>query len=210
MRLTGPADATPDGPARDPVAELDLGISIGLEPQAMFDDSASGVVVTRSSSWWNKTLCATCGHTFRRGDQALVDSAARTVQHLVAGIDCGIVPASQNLPADGIDRNEFAAGLLETWPSRAAVTRLAAGDWRIPRPGRGARQGVPTCLYCGHTFRPGEYVVICPCQTTQDNQAACGVAVHRDPAAGLSCWEKWQPGGTLNVCPTTTARLWPA
>lgn len=184
--------------------ELALGISVGLEPRAAFaDEGASGVAVTRSSSWWNRTLCRTCGHTFRRGDRALVDPAARTVMHLVPGLDCGTDPDGART-ADGApgDRDAFTGGLLATWPANVPLSRIASDDWRVPRPG--GRKSVPACLYCGHTFRAGEYVVICPCQP---GQPACETAVHRDPAAGLPCWDRWRPAGRLSVCPTTTARL---
>jgi hypothetical protein len=190
-------------------AELALGISLGREPQAIFaDDTATGVVITRSSSWWNRTRCFTCGHTFRRGDQALVNAVTRTVQHLVPGLECGVNPdagpdAALEVAQDGgQDRHAFAASLLTTWKPRIPVVRLAADDWRLPRP---ARRATPTCLYCSHTFRPGEYVAICPCRTAADMDPACGAAVHRDPAAGLPCWDRWQPTGVLAVCPTTAA-----
>jgi hypothetical protein len=185
--------------------ELELGISVGREPQAAFsEDTVSGVVITRSSSWWNKQRCKTCGHTFRRGDRVLVDSVARTAQHLVPGLHCGTDPGDPGTTtANGADdRDAFADGLLSTWPANVPISRLAPTDWRIPR--GGGQQAAPACLYCGHTFRPGEYVVICPCQPSKQ---ACGTAVHRDPAAGLPCWDRWQPTGKLTVCPTTTARL---
>jgi len=192
----------------DAAAALELGISIGSEPQAVFaDDTVSGVLTTRSASWWNFTRCRTCGHTFRRGDRVLVDAAARTVQHLMPGVDCGTDPDGTEPGRGNGDRDEFSAGLLATWPTGAAVTRLAADDWRIPCREDGWRDQAPTCLYCGHTFRPGEYVVVCPCQAGQGLPAACQTAVHRDPAAGYPCWERWQPSGRLTICPTTTARL---
>lgn len=198
-------------------AEINLGISVGQEPQAAFtDDTASGVVVTRSSSWWNHRRCTTCGHTFRRGDRVLVDSGAQTAQHLVPGLNCGIDPEAADAPAGSAvpgtpgtsDRDEFAAGLLKTWPPSVAISRIAPTDWRIPRPG--SRRQPPTCLYCGHTFRPGEYVVICPCiagTPDEPGKPACQTAVHRDPAAGLPCWERWQPDGTLTRCPVTLAQV---
>jgi hypothetical protein len=195
-------------------AELARGIEAGLEPLTAFtDDGASGVVTTRSSSWWNYLPCATCGHTFRRGDRVLVDAVERNVQHLVPGLECGTLPdldgpASEGtggLAATGGDKDEFTAGLNHTWPPSVQLSRIAENDWRLPRPG--GRRLPPTCLYCGHTFRTGEYAVVCPCRTTERKAAACGAAVHRDPAAGLPCWDRWQPGGMLTVCPTTTARL---
>jgi len=208
VRLTDPdTDDEPPAP-RKPLppagveTELMLGISVGLEPQAAFaDDTASGVVITRSSSWWNRTRCRTCGHTFRRGDRALVSAAARTAQHLMPGLDCGVDPDTASALSTA-DRDDFADGLLTTWPANVPVSRLAPDDWRIPR--RGSGPASPTCLYCGHTFRAGEHVVICPCQPTM---LTCEAAVHRDPAAGLPCWDRWQPTGRLAVCPTTTAKL---
>jgi hypothetical protein len=205
VRVTDPDFVDPEVPPPPPSGvntELMLGISVGLEPQASFiDDTASGVVITRSSSWWNRTRCQTCGQTFRRGDPALVDSAARTALHLVPGLDCGADPGSSSALSSA-DRDAFAVGMLSTWPANVPVSRLAPSDWRLPR--RGSPREAPTCLYCGHTFRAGEYLVICPCQP---GQPACAAAVHRDPAAGLPCWDRWQPTGRLAVCPTTLAKL---
>jgi hypothetical protein len=194
VRLTG-ADA------------LATGIAIGGEPRAAFaSDTASGELTTQSSSWWNHRRCLTCGHTFRHGDRARVDAITRTVVHLEPGLHCGTGPAPEGPAAvPNGDRDEFAAGLLATWAPTAPVTRLPPEDWRIPRAGSARR--APVCLYCGHTFRAGEYIVICPCQAGQGEAAACAAAVHRDPAAGLPCWDNWQPAGRLAICPTTTARL---
>lgn len=207
MRLSE-AEQTPD----DETHLLTLGIERGLAPQAAFaDEGAAGVVTTRSSSWWNFRRCKTCGHTFRHGDRALVDPLRKTAQHLVAGLACGSSPESpagrdEEATRDAVsERDDFAAGLLRTWPATAPVIRIETGDWRLPRPRGGSR--APVCLYCGHTFRPGEYVVVCPCRTGAGAPPACGSAVHRDPAAGLPCWENWQPGGLLTICPITSARL---
>jgi hypothetical protein len=197
--------AAPDGAE----VRLLLGIGAGLEPPtASPDETATGVVITRSSSWWNRTRCQTCGHTFRRGDRALVDAAARTARHLVPGLPCGTHPETGGTeagPTAADERDEFIAGMLSAWPSRVPVTRISPADPRLPRPGRDVVS--PACLYCGHSFRIGEYVVTCPCQSSQGEPPACAAAVHRDPTAGLPCWDKWQPAGTLAVCPTTAARL---
>ena len=222
MRLTGLEAEPPDALRPSGVAaELALGIEVGLEPQAGFaDDGASGKVTTRSSSWWNYRRCKTCGQTFRRGDLVLVDAIGRTVKHLAPGLRCGTrepgAPdtgagspdageAEAGRAAVNGDKHEFTAGLLHTWPAGLRLSRIAEDDWRLPRP-RSTREA-PACLYCGHTFRAGEYVVICPCRAALGEDPACGAAIHRDPAAGLPCWDNWQPGGTLTVCPTTTAKL---
>ena len=205
MRLIGQEATPPDAILpRKVAAELTLGIEVGLEPQAGFsDDGASGMVTTQSSSWWNFRRCKTCGHTFRRGDRVLVDAMARTVKHLTPGLNCG--SDAESAVVAGEDRDAFTAGLLFTWPPMVSITRIGAGDWRIPRPG--STWQAPTCLYCGHTFRAGEYVVVCPCQSDQGRPPACATAVHRDPAAGLPCWDNWQPSGQLTICPTTTVKL---
>jgi hypothetical protein len=213
VRVSGQAAETAVAPPGKVTAQLSLGIERGLEPQAAFaDDGATGVVTTRSSSWWNFRRCKTCGHTFRRGDRVLVDPVRRIAQHLVPGLACGTDPDADLAVGEpaatravGRDRDDFAAGLLKTWPSAVPVSRIGASDWRLPRPDRGRQ--APACLYCGHTFRPGEYVVVCPCRTAIGEKPACATAVHRDPAAGLPCWDTWQPGGTLTVCPTTRAHL---
>lgn len=207
MRLTGQEEGqSAIAPSGGVAAELALGIEAGLEPQAGFaDDEASGVVTTRSSSWWNYRRCKTCGHMFRRGDRALINAVARTVQHLVPGLACGTDPDAAAVAAPGGDRDQFTAGLLATWPANVPLMQIEAGDWRLPRPG-GTWQA-PACLYCGHTFRVGEYVVVCPCQSDQGLPPACATAVHRDPAAGLPCWDNWQPSGKLKICPTTTVKL---
>lgn len=187
--------------------ELSLGIEEGFDPKPHpGGDSAltaDGIVITRSWSWWNGTYCRTCGHTFRRGDRVLVTSPTRAVQHLVPGLECGTDPEPSPDPGTA-ERNDLAAGLLACWPTSAPESQLAPDDWRIPRPGTRADRRPPVCLYCGHTFRAGEYVVICPCTP---ERPACGAAVHRDPAAGLPCWDRWHPEGDLLVCPITLARL---
>jgi len=210
MPAEKPRGLSPAGVPRD----LSLGIQIGLEPQADFaDDGASGAVTTRTSSWWAGRRCTTCGQTFRRGDRVLINAVKRTALHLAPRLACGIDPhpvdsaptAAADTATAASDKDEFTAGLLSTWPASIRLRRIAEDDWRLPRPG--AKLAAPACLFCGHTFRAGEYVVICPCRTACGEPTACGAAVHRDPAAGLPCWDSWQPGGVLTVCPTTTAKL---
>jgi len=187
-------------------ADLLLGIEDGLDPRPA-DDGAGpdGDVVTGPSSWWNHRLCKTCGHSFRRGDRVRIDRGARAVVHLDLALDCAVTEQKEAESAARQGDLETAAlseGLLAAWPPQVPVTRIPLGDWRLPNPATGLP--APVCLYCGHTFRAGEYVVVCPCQP---EQMACGAAVHRDPAAGLSCWERWRPAGRVTVCPVTLAKV---
>ncbi|WP_250287140.1 hypothetical protein [Frankia sp. CiP1_Cm_nod2] len=98
----------------------------------------------------------------------------------------------------------FAAGLLVAWPPAGdvPVVRLAAHAPQVARPGPGL--DAAGCLVCGHTFRPGEQVVVCPCGMYRE---VCVAAVHRDPVAGLTCWDDWRPDGGLTHCPVTLNRV---
>lgn len=169
--------------------ELARGIEAGFAPQL---PDAHGESVTVAASWWFSLTCRTCGHTFRRGDRVRADAQTRLVEHLEPGLGCAGGPAAGQVP----ETDRFSAGLLAAWPSQADVTELAEDDWRLPRPASG--HAGQRCLYCAHTFRPGERVVVCPCRRAG---AACGAAVHRDPARGLPCWDQWRPSGTVPVCP---------
>ncbi len=205
----------------DESAEFEFGVRQGSDPQPAFRATSSGVALTRPGSWWSYRYCTTCGHTFRRGDRVLLEG--RRVRHLVPGLNCGTGGTGGTGPqqdaadggtaggetADGGDVLGFTEGLLSAWPPGrgVAVVTVAADDWRIPQPGS---RRPPVCLFCAHTFRPGELVVVCPCRPGHRDRAdriACGAAVHRDPAAGLPCWERWRPAGGLTICPVTKARV---
>ncbi|HET9895630.1 MAG TPA: hypothetical protein VFQ44_11945 [Streptosporangiaceae bacterium] len=196
--------------------ELQYGILLGETPRPEPEDErADGSAVTRLSSWWNHLRCLRCGHTFRRGDSVRVNDRERTVLHLAPVLNCGI-PRPEDAGADE-EIAAFREGLRLAWPATQGVRlrRLAADDWRIPKGPDDVREA-NVCLECGHTFRPGEYVIVCPCRPEQAAgpdgptlDAGCGRAVHRDPAAGLSCWDSWRPDGTVPVCPVTqTAVRW--
>ncbi len=191
----------------------------GLDPQPAREVvNASGDAVTSPGSWWNHTRCTSCGQTFRRGDHVrVIEGTSQSVIHADPWLDCppreevaaGDRSVAHRATADtsGGDRisdaAEFAAGLLGAYPvaGKVPVIPLKPDDWRVARPG-----GIlpPRCLYCGHTFRAGEHVVVCPCRP---HDMLCGTAVHRDPAAGLNCWEAWRPDSSLSVCPVTLSRV---
>jgi len=185
-----------------------MGIRAAFEPPPD-DEGTADQATTTLMSWWNHLQCETCGHTFRRGDRVRHDAQTSAVAHLDPALNCGApvdaaAPVTADTPADGTDDlSEFADGLDTTWPPAGdtPVTRLEPGDWRTmePRPPLARAR----CLYCGHTFRNSEHVIVCPCSPSAP---ACGAAVHRDPAAGLICWESWQPSGQVRLCPVTSSR----
>lgn len=172
--------------------------------------AGSGETVTTLISWWNHLLCDACGHTFRRGDRVVRDAMTRTVRHLEPTLGCseraGQASASASDDGDVADPDDlraFAEGLHKAWPPEIGVpvTHLSPDDWRVRRPPEPLER--TRCLYCAHTFRPDEQVVICPCSP---QSPVCGAAVHRDPIAGLVCWESWRPEGDVRSCPVTAQR----
>jgi hypothetical protein len=192
----------------DDVAEFRVGVTSAFEHDGVTDTSGAevGPAVTTLVSWWNHLLCDRCGHSFRRGDRVLRDSRTWTVRHLDARLACAGAGDDDAPTAPAAELAEFAAGVDEAWPPAVdvPVTQLAADDWRVLRP-----PGLLTrarCLFCAHTFRAGEHIVVCPCRPADP---ACGAAVHRDPAAGLVCWESWRPAGTVMACPVTSAHRRP-
>lgn len=201
-----------DGDPADALARFQAGLAAGLDPQPAAATAADHAAVTSASSWWSGLTCQTCGHTFRRGDRVHLAPGRGEPVHLDPALRCGAAGAASDQPPADLDPAplEFAAGLAEAWPPADGVeaTRLPPDDWHVARAGRRGRPVV--CLYCAHTFRAGEYVVLCPCRYSGGADPAgegCGAAVHRDPTAGLPCWENWCPSGTVAVCPVRLNRL---
>jgi hypothetical protein len=200
MPPAGPGRPTPGEDAD--VSAFRLGQQSAFEPPPDVV-GADAAVITTQVSWWNHLICDTCGHTFRRGDRVRHEPGSAQVAHLDPGLGCA-APSAGNQgaagPASGSDLAQFAGGLGRTWPptGNVRVTRLDKGDWRTGRPRPPFERA--RCLYCAHTFREGEHVIVCPCRP---GDPACGAAVHRDPAAGLICWETWQPEGRVRQCPVS-------
>ncbi|MBY8847833.1 hypothetical protein K7G98_03660 [Saccharothrix sp. MB29] len=184
---------------RDDVAGFDAGEAAAFDPQPVRDAGGSGERITSLTSWWHTRWCQVCGHTFRRGDRVLV--ADSRVRHLDPTLDCA---ESGGGRADEAEVVRFTEGLLATWPvvGDVPLTRTDDVPGLLAPPLGGLRRAA--CLFCAHTFRPGEFVVMCPCTPAA---RVCARAVHRDPARGLPCWESWRPGSTLKVCPVTLTRL---
>jgi hypothetical protein len=180
--------------------------------------AVSGRAVTTSTSWWHTARCLTCGHTFRRGDRVLVDVALHRVWHADPTLACaapacadaadnartGKQEAGAGQRRAGVaDVHEFSAGLLAAWPVADGIPVVHADDvpGLLDPPAYGFRR--LDCLFCAHTFRPGEMVVVCPCSP---RCRRCGAAVHRDPAQGLVCFESWRPDSQVPVCPIMLTR----
>jgi hypothetical protein len=176
------------------------GVLEGTDPQPVDDKIETGreSITQKASPWANNEPCATCRQTFREGDRVVLGEHG--VQHLDPALGCAVArPADAE--ADETEARELSAGLLAAWPPGAGVqvVTLTAADWQVARPGSGRKP--PACFYCGATFRVGETVVICPCRP--GGADPCGKTIHRDPSAGLPCWESWLPTGVVTLCPLT-------
>jgi hypothetical protein len=166
---------------------------------------AGGRASTNLRSRWLHLRCELCGHTFRVGDAVEV-GADRKARHASEELPCSGGTFSK-LP-DATEAAAFFAGLDESWPppAKLPVRRLEpgtpTGDSLLAPPVSGFRRH--RCAVCGHTLRPHDQVVICPCFP---EQPMCILAIHRDPVRSLNCWEAWNPGEVQQYCPATSRKL---
>lgn len=207
------------GGRADDLARFELGVNAGQYPQPA-NARTDGATVTTGTSPWLGIRCRTCNQTFRRGDQVRM-SPTQGIQHLDPTLQCappgpasvcdgsGADSGSSAVAPASSDAELFTSGLLDSWPplNDAPVVRLTDRHWQVTRPTSGPASVV--CPGCGHTFRVGDMVIICPCAESPDDErrAICGLPVHRDPAAGLACWDYWRPDGRLIRCPRTHKKL---
>ena len=197
-----------------------IGQAAGLDPdaaggsEAPISSRARQVTTTLRSRWLHR-LCLVCGHTFRPGDVILLLPGGKVV-HDMPGLRCdglvteGHMDGSQPragtegglLPLDTTEANQaFFAGLAAAWPmpDDVPVLRLE-GDHPLLAPPRGGIQR-RSCRICGHTFRPMDHVVLCPCSVAaKGTRKSCRVAVHRDLLRQLHCWDEWVRGDLRGQC----------
>ena len=183
-------------------AEFGHGEAAALDPENAAAVQGGHAVTTRQSRWFHRR-CPVCQHTFRSGDEVRV-SEDGTVLHESAAPACASGSESEPAPAGTVAA--FFAGLDESWPppSDMPVIRLEHGHRLLAPPPPGSRFQRHICVGCGHTLRPHDSVVICPCSP---RDPICEVAIHRDPLHGLHCWEDWNPGGRRTHCPVTSAPI---
>jgi hypothetical protein len=178
-------------------AAFKQGHLLGLDPEASAGERAAGPgprqATTSLRSHWLHNLCKVCGHTFRVGDDVLVGDE---VLHQMAELPCAGGPSRAGRAATS-DVGTFFAGLAEAWPMPAEVplVRLEGGH-----PLLAPTQGVfprHACRICGHTFRPFDHVVLCPCAP---DAPTCMVAVHRDILRQLHCWDDFHSSDLRQRC----------
>jgi hypothetical protein len=172
-------------------AAFDAGRAAGLEgaPRAAGAGApAPQRVQTTLRSPWLHRRCDVCGHSFRLGDTVLT-LPDRRARHDMPGLHCASADPAAAAHAPPLSAAAgFYDGLITAWPmpDEVPLTRLEAGHPLLAPPHRG--HGRAACKVCGHTFRPLDLVVICPCDPLHPR---CQAAVHRDVLKQLHCWELW-------------------
>jgi len=184
------------GEEREDLGEaFSRGLAKGKDPTRQGEGTAS---VTTLRSPWLGRACARCAHTFRRGDRVL-PSADGEASH--AGAGAGGCPDEQSAIEEASpERAAFYAGVAAAYPPPPGLP-LERIRPRPPSPGPPAR---PTCAVCGHSLRPFDEVVVCPCQP---DAPLCKAAVHRDAIRALYCWDEWSKSALARYCPATSRKL---
>lgn len=171
---------------------FERGVERGRDPAR----EGEGAVVTTLRSPWLGKPCSRCAFTFRRGDR-VVSGAAHAEK------SCPDELSSPGLEGADPERAAFYQGLAEAYPPPAdlELVRLLPGHPLLARQGPFSR---PACVVCGHSLRPYDEVVVCPCQS---DAPLCAAAVHRDPIRALFCWDEWSKSKLARYCPVTSRKL---
>jgi hypothetical protein len=179
---------------------FEAGLGKGRDPTREGPCVEGGARTTSRSPWLGKP-CARCGHTFRRGDR--VEAAWEAAEEVRHG---GVCPDEETAAAalSSREREAFYAGVASAHPPPPGLVleRLLPGDPRLTSPGPAGRR--PSCVICGHTLRPFDEVVVCPCSP---EAPLCRGAVHRDAIRTMYCFDEWQKSKIGGHCPVTSRRL---
>ncbi len=178
------------------------GLAAGLDPDASYQTSAAlksepQHLTTTLRSRWLHRLCPVCKHTFRPGDDVLLQAGNKVV-HDLPGLRCASSEQAEST-ADVTANKAFFEGLEHAWPlpEDVPVIQLEPGHWLLAPPRAHSRFSRHACRVCGHSFRAGDRVVICPCDPVKPR---CRVAVHRDILQQNHCWDQWQAGDSRDQC----------
>lgn len=186
----------------DQLAQFEAGLTMGLDPdnRAPFvgnpgDDNSARRLTTLRSRWLHRR-CTVCGHSFRLGDEVTLTPSGGVV-HDMPRLRCA--EGATTAPDDVAERQAFFQGLDAAWASSTCIERLEDGHYLLAPPQTGRARS--TCRVCGHTFRPGDHVVICPCSPSFDPaQRKCIAAVHQDTLNQLHCLAEWEKARSDDTC----------
>ncbi|WP_309111536.1 hypothetical protein [Saccharothrix sp.] len=197
-----PEPAAPEHRAPQPTVDLaaEDGFNEGLRRgQDRTNSGVDGPAVTTANSFWvagGQQVCPVCRHTFRINDRV-------HVQHATADGAARVVHAGEELPCHGdaavgqqddpAMTAEFYAAIDKLDALNQVAKRLKPTSWMVADLPKRVR-----CAGCGHSLRPFEAVVLCPCDETAPK---CKLPVHHDPARGLDCRDRWLLNKKLVHCP---------
>lgn len=184
------------------LAEFEAGLALGLDPDSTqvkteSDADASQRITTLRSRWLHRR-CSCCGHSFRLGDEVALATNG-TVLHDMVGLRCA--GGADANASDQDSKQAFYQGLDEAWPTPASacIERLEGNHYLLAPPRSGLARAA--CRICGHTFRPGDHVVICPCSPSLNAaERKCVAAVHRDTLNQLHCLDEWEKARSDDTC----------
>ena len=184
-------------------SEIQRGIRAAMDPTNRDALSGGRGVTTLQSSWLHQA-CPVCRHTFRVGDEVAVD-AQGTPRHDSPDLPCG--GSAHAVAVQGDELTAFFRGLDTAWPPPQGIPvwRLELGGMfshLLSPPFAGFRRHA--CAVCGHSLRPQDVVVICPCHAAGRTTRRCDIAIHRDSVRGLHCWDAWTHGELSRYCPGTS------
>lgn len=180
-------------------SEFERGFA-GARNEAGLQALEAGAAATTSlRSTWLHELCPVCSHTFRVRDRVEA-SADSKIRHATGTAFCG--PEAGMQPEFSPEALAFFDGLEAAWPPKAPLVRLDARHPLVAAPRRGMRRNA--CFFCGHTLRPGDIVVVCPCSP---EERLCSAAMHQDILHSLYCYSEWNPGEIRDFCPVTSRSL---
>lgn len=182
------------------VEAFERGLSQALDPANRLMVEGGQGITTLYSPWLHK-LCPVCKHSFRLDDEAVLSSNG-IARHNTLLLPCA--GGATDGPPQTSAATAFFRGLDAAWPppQNLPLRRLEEGDPLLALPPAGLRRH--KCAVCGHTLRLHDVVVICPCQP---QNPLCQIAIHRDPAHNLSCWEEWKPDAYDLYCPATSRKI---
>lgn len=178
--------------------EFNRGLELAMDPTNRLVVEGGRGITTLHSPWLHK-LCPVCRHSFRLDDEVFI-TEDQIVRHNTALLSCAGKKNQAENSRTEVTR-DFFRGLDEIWPppKELPVQRLEQGHLLLSDPYAGFQRR--KCVICGHTLRLHDVVIICPCQP---HDPRCQVAIHRDPAHNLCCWEEWKPEAYKLYCPATS------
>jgi hypothetical protein len=173
---------------------------------------SDGPAITGERSQWLLSYCQVCFHNFRQDDAVLIrtDQEGRLVgvvhNPAVSSWCTGGTPDAAGADVSEVGRDFFAGIDSEDPPKVSHVRRLSPGDELVQlREVHRDRDRRRHCFMCTLTFRPHELVIECVCYPGAPSRNQCKLAVHRDAAHNLLCYERYLANirhKRVRQCPT--------